>query len=166
VPYYLAAFYLSNNIKKRLASTRTLCICTILCGIFFVVLFRLYNEQCFIYTTGFKLIGKKILSQIWIDFYRILIGFAGSFFFILLWKVVYCLLPKCRFRLLSVMGSNSLGIYLISGYVLMFGFVGITDNMEPSYLFNLGTAILTLLVSTLLTLILKRIPCLAWVVGK
>lgn len=166
VPYYLAAFYVSNYIKKKLSSNRSLCIYTILCGVIFAALFLFYNEQCFIYTTGFKLIGKNVMLQIGIDFYRILIGFVGSFFFILFWKLLHCLFPKWRFRLLSIMGSNSLGIYLISGYVLMFGFVGLTDNLEPSYLLNLGTAILTLVVSILLTLILKHLPCLAWVVGK
>lgn len=173
LPYYLAAFYSANYIKAKdkrifrgLSSLRNLCICTVLSGIAFAGLFLFYNEKCFIYTTGFHLIGKNIPLQIGIDFYRILIGFVGSCFFILFWKLLQQLFPCFRFKVLSLMGSNSLGIYLISGYVLILGLSGITDCLEPSYLLNLGTAIFVLFVSTLLTLIFKCIPWLSWVIGK
>uniref|UniRef100_UPI004057C1D1 acyltransferase family protein n=1 Tax=Acetatifactor sp. TaxID=1872090 RepID=UPI004057C1D1 len=173
VPYYLAAFYSANYIRKednpfmqKLSSLRNLCICTALCGIVFAGLFLHYNEQSFIYTTGFHLIGKNVPLQIGIDIYRIIIGFVGSGFFILFWRILQQLFTSCRFRLLSLMGSNSLGIYLISGYVLLLGLVRITDTMEPSYLLNLVTAIFILMASTVLTLLLKRIPLLSRVVGK
>lgn len=173
VPYYLAAFYFANILNKKdnslpakLSSVRNLSLSTLLCGILLAVLFLFYNDQCFIYTTGFHLIGKNVPLQFGIDIYRILIGFVGSCFFILFWKLLQLLLPRWHFRLLSLMGSNSLGIYLISGYVLLLGVVRITDRMEHSYLLNLVTAIFILIVSTLLTLILKRIPWLSWIVGK
>lgn len=171
--YYLAAFYSADYIKKedsplllRLSSFKNLCGYTFLFGILFIVLFLFYNDQCFIYTTGFHFIGKKIPLQIGIDIYRIIIGFAGSFFFILLGKLLLKLFLNFKFPILSLIGSNSMGIYLISGYVLLFGMVKITDQMEPSYLLNLGTCVVVLIISTAITLILKRTPWLSWVIGK
>ena len=171
--YYLAAFYFADYLKKKdnlllqkLSSIKNLWCYTILSGILFAVLFSFYNDQCFIYTTGFHFIGKNIPVQIGIDIYRIIIGFAGCCFFILLAKLLLSLFPSHKFPILSLMGSNSMGIYLISGYVLLFGAVRITDSLEPSYLINLITCIIVVIISTILTLILKRIPCLSWTIGK
>lgn len=171
--YYVAAFYFAGYLKKKdnpllekLSYLKILYIYTLLLGIIFIVLFSLYNAQCFIYTTGFHFIGKNVTLQIGIDIYRIIIGFVGSCFFILFAKLLLVLLPNYRFHLLSLMGSNSMGIYLISGYVLLFGAVRITDSLEPSYLLNLVTCISVVIISTLLTLILKRIPWLSWTIGK
>ena len=171
--YYLAAFYSADYIKKedrpflfKLSSIKNLCGYTFLFGIIFIILFSFYNDQCLIYTTGFHFIGKKIPLQIVIDFYRIIIGFIGSFFFILLGKLLLRLFPNFKFPILSLMGNNSMGIYLISGYVLLLGMVNITDQMKPSYLLNLGTAVVVLIASTVITLILKQIPWLSWTIGK
>lgn len=171
--YYLTTFYTADYLKKennflmqKLSSLRNLCIYTILTGLLFTLLFCFYNEQCFIYTTGFHFIGKNIPLQIGIDIYRILIGFVGCIFFVLFGKLLIRLLPHCKFPVLSLMGSNSMGIYLISGYVLMLGAVKITDQMTASYTLNLITAIIVLVISALFTLILKRIPWLSWTIGK
>lgn len=171
--YYLIAFYSADYITKKdipliqkLSSTKNLCGCIFLLGIIFAFLFSFYNDQCFIYTTGFHFIGKNIPLQIGIDIYRIIMGFIGSCFFILLGKLLLVLLPNYKFPLFSLIGSNSMGIYLISGYVLLFGAVRITDSLEPSYLINLLTCVVVLIVSTLLTLLLKRIPWLSWTIGK
>lgn len=171
--YYLAAFYLTNYIRnednylmKKLSTSKNLCIYTVISGMLFAVLFLFYDEQCFIYTTGFHFIGKNIPLQIGIDVYRILIGFVGSGFVILLGKLLIQLFPQFRFPLLTLFGRNSMGIYILSGYVLMYGLVKITDRMEASYLLNIVTSIIILIISTLLTLILKQIPRLSWIIGK
>lgn len=171
--YYVTAFYFAGYIKKKdsslfkkLSSLKNLCTYTFLFGILFIGLFSFYNDQCFIYTTGFHFIGKNIPLQIGIDIYRIIIGFTGSCFFILLGKLLLGIFPNYKFPLLSLLGNNSMGIYLISGYVLLFGAVRITDSMAPSYLINLITCIVVVMISTLFTLILKRISWLSWTIGK
>ena len=70
-----------------------------------------------IYLTGYKLIGKNPLRQLSIDLYRMIIGFAGAGFFILLWKKVWELTGKRPFSVLQTLGQNSLALYMISGEI-------------------------------------------------
>lgn len=187
MPYYISAFYLHRYLESRaglaaLPDNRIAspanprmekspalkrCPGLLLCsGLLFFVLFLFYDEKYFIYLSGYKLIGKDIPTQLFIDFYRMFIGFAGSLFFILLFALLQKRFAHYQFPVLSLLGRDSLGIYLTSGYLTLFGIVRFSDLLPASYLRNLGETILVLTGSVLLTEILKRIPILKWLVGR
>lgn len=79
-----------------------------------------WSKSSYIYTSGFTLLGKDPLVQAWIDSYRWIVGLAGCGCFIGLFRMLSrC--PKiwtCCRALLAAPGKYSLGIYLISIYVI------------------------------------------------
>ncbi|MCM1143724.1 MAG: acyltransferase [Blautia sp.] len=140
-------------------------VCVALSGILFGLLFYLFfDENTLIYLSGYKLIGKDVPMQLVIDFYRMLIGFSGSLFFILLWQETL----KCgySFPVLTKLGKNSMGIYILSGYLLVLGIAPLTANVHPSYLLNLLECAIVLTFSNLLTELLSRLPFLRKLVGR
>lgn len=173
MPYFIAAFYYrgwQKEGKKDYSYLNRIKKCSdwtwiVMFGILFVGLFSLFDENSFIYLSGYKIIGKDVIRQLGIDFYRMFIGFAGAGFFILLWRKILKKLPDCRFLTLTAIGKNSLGIYLISGYFIVELGDFLSLYLYPNYVWNLLQAIVITFVSYLITMILKRIPVLKWLVG-
>lgn len=178
MPYFIAAFYFhgwQNMIKQGKIKDFTW-IRKITCvsdwiwiagfGIMFVILFLFFDENSFIYLSGYKLIGKNVLKQLEIDFYRMLIGFVGSVFFILLWKKIRKLASNYTFPVLSALGRNSLGIYMISGYLILQAGAMLGEYFSPNYFLNILQAIVVVSFSFFLTVVCKRIPILRWLVGQ
>lgn len=170
MPYYISAFYLHGYLERRTDSSESPCrfsaVILLVSGFLFLILFRFYDEKFFIYLSGYKLIGKNIPAQLYIDFYRMLIGFAGCLFFILLFALLCRHFPSYRFPVLALLGKDSLGIYLTSGYLTLFGIVRFSDPLPPSYMRNLLETVIVLAGSVLLTEIFKRIPILKWLTGR
>lgn len=169
MPYYISAFYLHPYLAQRQTSAKVLSLsrslCRVLCcGLLFFALFAFYDDKFFIYLSGYKLIGKNVPIQLYIDFYRMLIGFAGCLFFILLFDLLHRRFPLYRFPVLTLLGKNSLGIYLTSGYLTLFGIVRFSDPLPASYMRNLLETLLVLAGSVLLTEIFKRLPAFKWLV--
>lgn len=176
LPYFISAFYLHGYLQNKgyklqkmprlwtLAAT----------GIAFAGLFVFYNEESFIYLTGYKLIGKNVVKQLWIDVYRITIGFVGSGFFILLWQYLLVCVNRMNearhtnfsFQVLRRLGENSMGIYILSGYLLIFVVQRFVTADTPSYFTNLLEALVVISVSLLMTIIMEKLPVLRKFVGK
>lgn len=135
-------------------------------GICFVFLFLFYDENSFIYLSGYKLIGKDVMRQLGIDFYRMLIGFVGAGFFILVWKKVAKITQGYSFPILTALGRNSLGIYMISGYIILQVGTAFGAYFRPNYLLNIVQAVVVLALSYGITIVLKRIPVLKWLTGR
>lgn len=178
LPYFIAAFYFRGWQKLGTKDNRMCYIFrerrkgimdwrwTIILGMAFLSLFQFYDEHSFIYLSGYKLIGKDVLNQMGIDFYRMLIGFVGAGFFIVSWKNMIKYVPKYQFPVLSALGKNSLGIYMISGYIILQAGNVLGGYFKQNYLLNLIQAVIVTLISYFSTIILKRIPILKWLVGK
>ena len=178
LPYFIAAFYYRgwqrqerDNVRKYLncqewLSSRSDWTWIVLSGILFGGLFLLFDENSFIYLSGYKLIGKDVIRQLGIDLYRMLIGFVGAGFFILSWRKLLKMLPKYRFSILTAIGKSSLGIYIISGYLLVKVGDLLGEYFYPNYMWNVLQAIVVIAVSYLMVGILKRIPVLRWLVGR
>ena len=169
-PFYLVAFYgnplwekWKNFFLKQSAILRMLALTG--SGILFGILIYYYNENSFIYLTGYKLLGKNILLQLGIDFFRFIIGFTGCIFFLLLW---YFITKKSSysFPFLCFLGRNSLGIYILSGYAIIFGVQPIADAFTPSYTINLLETFAVVIICSLLSAALSRIPFLRKSIGK
>lgn len=178
MPYFIAAFYYrgwsrleQEDRRKRLRCVEKIAdisdwVWIAVLGILFIGLFMLFDENSFIYLSGYKLIGKDVFRQLGIDFYRMLIGFVGAGFFILIWKNVIRLIPDYRFPILSSLGKNSLGIYMISGYLILQTGNAFGEYFRPDYFWNLLQAVAVTFISYCITIILKRIPVLKWLVGR
>jgi surface polysaccharide O-acyltransferase-like enzyme len=133
--------------------------------IIYIGLFSLYNEESFIYLTGYKLIGKDIAHQLYIDFYRMIIGFVGSGVVILLWKYI-TQYTRYEFKLLRQLGTASMGIYILSGYIIVFVVQKLDFIEVQSYFVNIIETLAVLAISALLVEILVRIPYIRKIVGK
>ncbi|MBE5876945.1 MAG: hypothetical protein E7290_08690 [Lachnospiraceae bacterium] len=172
MPFFIVAFYGRGLMEKHgdKMSEKPKLWWILLCGICFGGLFVLFDENSMIYLSGYKLIGKDVLRQLGIDLYRALIGFAGSIFFVMLWKYIVCTLHDAEgnvvLRVLALLGRESMGIYILSGYVLIFGVRRLTFITEPSYSIHLIEMIVITAVALIGSLGLGRIPGLRKMIGK
>lgn len=178
LPYFVTAFYYRGWLKNPVDKEKKTYCCTekmaklsswIWCvgvGALFFGLFTQFDVNSFIYFSGYKLVGKPVLKQLGIDFYRMLIGFVGAGFFILLWKNIVKMVPRYSFPVMSALGKNSLGIYMISGYIILHMGISFGEYFQPDYLLNLLQAIAVTLISFCLNSILKRIPLIKRMVGN
>ncbi len=175
-PYYLTGFYVHGYVQnkgKQIEKYPPPWMIGIL-GLAFAMLFIYYNEDSFIYLTGYKLIGKNVFRQFGIDLYRTVIGFVGSIFFVLLWQYFLGYADKLNqdgegrieFRLLRKLGADSMGIYILSGYLLIFMIKRLDFIRQPSYICNLFETIIVLGVAWPITLIFGKIPVLKRIIGK
>lgn len=88
LPYFLFGYYMHGWMCRRgwKADWKPKVWMVALAGLAFFGLFLYYNEDSFIYLTGYKLVGKPVGRQLWIDLYRLLVGLAGSLFWVLAWQ--------------------------------------------------------------------------------
>jgi hypothetical protein len=171
LPYFIAAFYFRGYIqgdiqdkwlgfidkwKYHILAILTVC---------FAVMFMFYNEESFIYLTGYKLIGKDVLHQLYLDIYRTLIGFVGSGVFILLWRCITDV-TEYKFNLLRRLGVDSMGIYILSGYILVFVVQKFDFIKGQSYIFNIVETIVVLVLSVTLVEVFGKIRFVKKIVGR
>ena len=173
MPYFVTAFYYrgwQRNERKHFQYLNKIekvadWAWIVMSGVLFFGLFSMFDENSFIYLSGYKLIGKDVIKQLGIDIYRMLIGFVGAGFFILLFRKILLMIPMYKFSMLTAIGKSSLGVYIISGYLI----VKVGDlygkYLYPNYLWNFLQAIVITVVAYLFTAILKKIPLLRWLVG-
>lgn len=176
LPYYLAGYYVHGYMhhKGHVFEKSPAIWKIVVSGLVFAGLFVYYNEDILIYLTGYKLVGKNIARQLYIDIYRLLIGFAGSCFFIFAWQyIIGCVGEinragkiKTEFRILRRLGSDSMGIYIISSYIIIFMIQRIGFINKPSYIFNIIETIVVLAVSLWMTIFIGKIPVLKKLIGK
>lgn len=172
MPFFLVAFYghgwLERHGAKMCEKPKLWWI--FLFGVCFAGLFAFFDENSMIYLTGYKLIGKDVVRQLGIDLYRTLIGFVGGAFFVLLWQYIVGALCGSKenvfLRLLALLGRESMGIYIFSGYILILGVRQLSFINEPSYGVHLIEMVVVTAVSLGLSILLGRIPILRKMVGK
>lgn len=121
-----------------------------------------YKKECFIYTSGYCIIKDGVInsSQVCIDLYRMVLGMIGSAsFMMLLWLILnkYALL-KLNFvvRVLSLLGTNSMAIYILTDRFLHGMLRKITDRIQPSYWFNIIETILMIIVACIVTELIRK----------
>ncbi|MDE7324647.1 MAG: acyltransferase [Lachnospiraceae bacterium] len=176
LPYYLAGYYVHGYMQKKEKCIKKDSLFRMIgiSGLAFAGLFIYYNEDSFIYLTGYKIIGKSWVRQFGIDLYRMAIGFAGSVFFIVIWQYFLRCADKMNqtgkvrieFRILRKLGADSMGIYIISGYMMIFIIQRIDFIRQPSYICNIIETIIVLALSWLITMIIEKIPVLKKIIGK
>lgn len=169
MPYFIVSFYMHKYMDKHNLrfDVKPKAGWIIITGVIFTVLFLFFNENSFIYLSGYKLIGKDALGQLKIDFYRTAIGFAGSAFFILIWQYILAKFKdRCEFKILTALGKSSMGIYIISTYLLVYVVQNLNTANQPFYPLNAAQAVLVLAVSLLLAELLGKFPFVRNFIGK
>lgn len=167
LPYFTVAFYAYKYIHRNIDHLqKTLNLWSVAAaGILFFVLFHFYDETSFIYLTGYKLIGKDAARQLVIDGYRTLTGFAGSVFFILMFRYILKR-SSWKGKLLAALGTDTMGIFIFSGYLTLLGLKELTRFSEPSHLLNLAETAVLLPMSWGLTRLISKVPVLRRFAGK
>ena len=165
MPFYILAFYFNKNgwvRKVKISNDKLL----ILSAIIFIGLFLIYRREAFIYVSGYRITKNIWWKMLIIDIYRTTIGFAGCIFFISLWRKIVSLTKNYTFPVLRAFGSNSLGVYLISGYVTILGMRRITDTMGPSLPRVLIATVIIGAIALAVSFALAKIPVVKKIVGK
>lgn len=168
MPFYIVSFYVNQKgsltkFKEIYKRNEVLLAAS---AVLFALLFLVYRKECFIYVSGYRITKNIWWKMILIDIYRMVIGFVGSIFWISLWKELLSVIKGYRFPLLTLMGQNSLGIYLISGYSTILIMRRFTDSLGYSLPRVILCTIIIAVTSTLLSWILGRIPYIKKIVGK
>lgn len=178
LPYYLVGFYFNKN--KDFLSTKIGVmgkeagrkrIALVVSGLFFFALVSFFNADSFVYLTGYKLIGKNYGAQLWIDFYRFLVGLCGIIFWSIFWSGAVNWLNlrspwKYGIRLLAYVGSRGMGIYIVAGIPMRYMSFRLAEGGKPNYWENLAQTVLVLSGSIVIVEILGRIKGVRVLVGK
>lgn len=159
-PYFLIGYFYhkhSEKINEKLKTVSESWKALGAVAVLFAFLLYFFHTDAYIYTTGYTLLGKEILPQLGIDFYRFFIGLWGSIFIILLLSKIYGCLGEHTVRVFSLIGINSLGIYMISGLIFQYLLPGLTAALTGvNYLLVVLEATVILSLSLLITLCLKK----------
>lgn len=111
--------------------------------IVFPILLLFWNKDYYIYTTGMSIYVQNITYKIFIIMYRYLAGFVGIVFII---QVVKKSLNYLKLNFFTYIGKDTLGIYIISGYMMIF-LTKIPIYIENKAIYNfIFTPLITILV--------------------
>lgn len=121
-PFFITGYFFNKNMNSYIKTISNKYIwqfvSLIVIGAAFSILLRFFNKTSYIYTTGFCIFGgSNPLTQLEIDLYRFLIGLVGSVFVITFVNIVFPKIPDLLSNGISFLGKNSLGIYILAGYI-------------------------------------------------
>lgn len=139
----------------------------ILSAVIFGVLFIFYNRDTFIYLSGYRVSRTGFVRQVALDIYRMIIGFAGSAFFMILFDRITERFSDYKWPILTAFGRHSLGIYILQGYYILIVMASYTNNLVGIRWYYIPVeTVLICAVSLITTIILEKIPVLKILVGK
>lgn len=117
-PFFLIAYmFNSYDWKSKLKTVYLNKVFVIFVSTLFLVLLIFYDYDKYIYTSGYTILGKKAIVQIYNDLFRFAIGMVGS---ITIMHILYALINKLPSRVahfFAYIGKSTMGIYIISGYI-------------------------------------------------
>ncbi len=134
-----------------------------ICLLAYMILLRFFHENQYIYTSGFTLLSRdNAAAQLGIDVFRTMLGFFGSLAAIC--AVQYLFLSKEGTWLqkrIAVIGIRSIGIYLISGILLGYGFRRFFTSWTFSYPRTMVVALLIVIFCDVTIAVIERFPKLS-----
>ncbi|MDO4707716.1 MAG: acyltransferase family protein [Porphyromonadaceae bacterium] len=144
---------LSLSVSLSLSSIRRLYLLVLGCT--FVVMLSFYDRDIYIYTSGYSLLKGAILSQLYIDLFRCLIGFVGCAVVILALSELEPYLRPLR-PVLLLLGKHTMGIYVISEYLHPL-LLSVTQELSGlSYPIALMETIIIVIVSLFFIWVIQR----------
>ena len=164
-PFFIVGYYYNGNfIYKKLLGFSKKVLCTMVMAVAIIYVFGMsfYNTESYIYISGYTLLGKDYCDQILIDVYRFLIGLLGS---VVVMGIIWCcyqfILPKLT-GWMSYIGKNTLGIYIVSGYIYNYILPSLTQDIESlNWGLILVECAVILAVSILIDYVIKRFKVLS-----
>lgn len=160
-PYFVAGFMFNKfdggNRYRKVAKKNWVALA--LTTMVFSALFVCYDYDSYIYTTKINLLGENgVITQLGIDVYRWLIGFAGVITVIILCKIICGRWKGTAVKLFAYFGQISLGIYILNSYVNSYVLRRLTGNFSPNVIIWIAETILSMVVYVIAVEIIKRIP--------
>ncbi len=158
-PYFIIGYIFNRDgysVKlKRYYANKTFIITS---GMIFAVFLLFYTYDSYIYNTGYYIFKGEAVKQICIDLYRFLIGLAGSIFFLMLiYKLCHRDSIMGRSRILKFIGSDTLGIYIISNLIFSYALNKVTYGLRGvMYIVTAAETVVILSVSLLCTRVIKK----------
>ena len=158
-PYFAAGYIWHRehmDEKFSVSNNKLLCAGIILAWCIMLVF---YDRSSYVYTTGTGVIkyrqgGTFVPAQIWIDIFRWVIGFAGCGAVLILLKLVKPV------KFISALGVRSLGIYIISGYIIQYMSWKLRYLSEQAYIVNFIQAVIITAVCYALSEFISRVKLL------
>lgn len=162
-PYFVAGYLFNKNKAKFVPILQTKFVWQLIfllsLGAVFLSLLVFYDLNSYVYKTGICIFNDTFsLEQLGIDLFRYMTGFVGSAWVILLVKLAYPKIPEKLRKAFLFVGQNSLGIYIISGYILVLLVPRIMANRTGiNYFVTIAETILVLSISLLCSVIIKNV---------
>ena len=117
LPYFVLAYLFNkNDLKAKLKNIYVNITLALSSLILYILLLPHFGFDSYIYISGYSIIGKNVMYQLHNNSFRFVIGAVGS---ITVMYAVYLLsfkLPATVKKPIAYIGTNTLGIYLISNY--------------------------------------------------
>ena len=129
--------------------------------VIFTCLLFLYKKNTYIYISGMTIINPILnissFEQIYIDLFRIIIGFVGSIFTLSMIYEIYCLTKNKKiWKYFSYIGKNSLKFYCFQEILIVFFLKPYTINFQKNYINNFIETIIVILICIFLDKILSK----------
>lgn len=157
-PYFVLSYYygyyeIDNKYNIYINSIYTkITICVL-----FITSIRLFNYDAFIYTSGYTLIGKDYLKQFINDTYRFYIGLVGSIFVLYVIQYLSKTIHGSVKKILLYIGTNSMGVYLVSNYIFTYILPRITYSfVSINYVVVFIESSIVLMISLFINCIIKN----------
>lgn len=157
-PYFvLGYFYKKYDLQEKFKTIYRSSYFLLSIGVIFIILLYYFKRKSYIYISGHTILGKDILSQIHIDFYRYSIGLIGSVFILLLLRRI----PLWNKKHILTVGKNTMGIYIISSFINLYILNYISCLVtSPNFLIIGIESILIIFFSLLGIRFIKKFPIL------
>ena len=158
-PFFLIAYLFNKyNYKDKLKKIYLNKFFIFSCITIFMIMLSFFNYNIYIYTSGFTIINKEPLMQIYNNSFRFIIGIFGSISMMYLIYISMDKIPNSIIKIFSILGKNTLGIYIISGYIFDELLMKVTYYLPSvNYFYVLMESLCILCISFLINEILKKI---------
>ena len=155
--FVIGYFYNKNNGKEKLKSIYENKAVLLISGGVFIALLLLFNYDSYIYTSGYYILKENVIKQLYNDIYRFVIGLEGSIFIMLIFNTTIRYFNDTFTRIMCWIGRNTLGIYIVSGFVFSYLLKRIAQNLTTiNYVAMVVEIIVILFFSLICTEIIKK----------
>ena len=179
LPFYVVAYYVNRmthedeSSKAKTIVTKSLsffhnkkAISLAITFIIFTGLFLIYRREALIYVGGYRITKNIWWQMLIIDIYRMIIGFVGSLFWIILFAIIRECFRDYKFPVLTAFGRYSLGVYLISGYTTILIMRRFTDPLLYSIPRVLMETVLISAISIGVSIGISKVPVVRKIIGR
>lgn len=160
-PYFLIGYYWNEN-REKFKDKNEFKLFILFLIAFGILIFQ-YNYDTYIYTSKYSLIfnSNPIKDQFLINVYRFIIGLIGSICILYIISYLNKILSQNSNirKVIENLGRESLGIYIISGYLfLIMSKINFTN--ELNYFYTLFQSIFLIILCLILLYFIKKIKLL------